>query len=304
MAVQKVLKMGTRGSALALAQSGQTARALEALHPGLKIESVVVMTSGDLFGAPSVEEAKKLAQGAKGFWVKEIEQALLDKTIDFAVHSAKDLPAALAPGLAVAAYPEREDPRDAFFGKPGLTWAALGAGARVATSSLRRSLLVRELKPGVEVVALRGNVDTRLRKLEEEEFDAMILAVAGLKRLGRESVPHEPLDPARMLPAPAQGALALEVRADRVDVAHVVGAIDHGPTRACVELERAFLAAAGGGCGSPVAAHARLQDLGLQLDAFFAREGADAGRRVSGVCSDPARREAFAAELAAQAAAR
>jgi hydroxymethylbilane synthase len=299
-----VLKMGTRGSALALAQSGQSARALEALHPGLKIETVVVMTSGDLFGAPSIEEAQSLPQGAKGFWVKEIEQALLDRTIDFAVHSAKDLPAALAPGLAVAAYPEREDPRDALVAKPGLDWAALAAGARVATSSLRRALLLKELKPGVEVVPLRGNVDTRLRKLEAGEFDAMILAVAGLKRLGRADVRLEALDPAAMLPAPAQGALALEARADRVDVAHLVGALDHSPTRARVELERAFLAAAGGSCGSPVAAHARLEPEGLRLDAFLAREGEQAGRRVFGLCSDPSRRDAFAAELAAQASAR
>ena len=299
-----VLKMGTRGSALALAQSGQTARALEARHPGLKVESVVVMTSGDLFGAPSPEEAKGLAQGAKGYWVKEIEQALLDRTIDFAVHSAKDLPAALAPGLAVAAFPEREDPRDALIAKPGLNWAGLGAGVRVATSSLRRSLLLKELKPGVEVVTLRGNVDTRLRKLAEGEFDAMILAVAGIKRLGRADVALEPLDPDAMLPAPAQGALALETRADRVDVAHLVGALDHGPTRACVELERAFLAAVGGSCGSPVAAHARLTPEGLRLDAFFAREGEASGRRVAGVCSEPSRREAFADDLAAQASAR
>jgi hydroxymethylbilane synthase len=299
-----VLKMGTRGSPLALAQSGQAARALEALHPGLKIESVVVMTSGDFFGAPSPEEAKGLAQGAKGFWIKEIEQALLDRTIDFAVHSAKDLPARLAPGLAIAAFPEREDPRDALVAKTGLDWASLGKGARVATSSLRRTLLLNELRPGVEVVSLRGNVDTRLRKLAEGEFDAMILAVAGLKRLGRTDVAHEPLDPAAMLPAPAQGALALEVRGDRVDAAHLVGALDHVPTRACVELERAFLAAAGGSCGSPVAAHARLEPDGLRLDAFFAREGEAAGSRVSGLCEDPSRRDAFAAELAAQAARR
>jgi hydroxymethylbilane synthase len=299
-----VLKMGTRGSALALAQSGQAARALEALHPGLKIETVVVATSGDRFGAPSPEEAKKLPQGAKGFWVKEIEQALQGGGIDFAAHSAKDLPADLAPGLAVAAYPEREDPRDAFVARPGLAWSSLGAGARVATSSLRRALILSELRPGVEVVPLRGNVDTRLRKLAQGEFDAMVVAVAGLKRLGRADAAREPLDPDLMIPAPAQGALALEARSDRADVARLVGALDHAPTRACVELERAFLSAAGGGCGAPVAAHARAVTGGLRLDAFFAREGEARGRRVSGVCSDPSRRGAFAAELAAQASAR
>lgn len=299
-----VLKMGTRGSALARAQSGQVARALEALHRGLKVETIIVVTSGDLFGAPSPEEAKNLAQGAKGYWVKEIEQALIDRTIDFAVHSAKDLPSALVPGLAIAAYPEREDPRDALVAKPGLNWAGLAAGARVATSSLRRALLLRELKPGVEIIPLRGNVDTRLGKLAAGEFDAMVLAVAGLKRLGRKDVSWEALDPDAVLPAPAQGALALEARGDRADVARLLAALDHAPTRACVELERAFLAAVGGSCGSPVAAHARLADGGLNLSAFFARDGEAAGRRVSGSLADPAKRDAFAAELAARATAR
>ncbi|MDE2144233.1 MAG: hydroxymethylbilane synthase, partial [Elusimicrobia bacterium] len=125
------LKMGTRGSPLALAQSGLAARALEKLNPGLTVETVVVKTSGDLFGAPSPEVAKTLPQGAKGLWVKEIEQALLDGAIDFAVHSGKDLPATLAGGLSIAAFPEREDPRDAFVARPGLTWASLSAGAKV-----------------------------------------------------------------------------------------------------------------------------------------------------------------------------
>ncbi len=298
-----VLRMGTRGSALALAQSGQAARALEALHPGLTVETVVVKTSGDLFGAPSPEAAKALPQGAKGLWVKEIEQALLDGSIDFAVHSAKDLPALLAPGLTVAAYPEREDPRDALVARPGLTWAALAPGMRVATSSLRRRLMIAAAKPGVVNVPLRGNVDTRLRKLKDGEFDAMVVAVAGLRRLGRSEA-HEPLDPSVMLPSPAQGALALETRSDRGDAIALVGALDHPPTRLCAEFERAFLGAVGGGCGAPVAAHARVRSGGVLLDAFFAREGESAGKRVAGLCADRGRREAFIRDLAAQAKAR
>jgi hydroxymethylbilane synthase len=296
--------MGTRGSPLALAQSGQAARALETLNTGLTVETVVIKTSGDLFGAPSPEVAKTLPQGAKGLWIKELEEALLDGRVDFAAHSCKDLPALLAAGLSIAAYPEREDPRDAFVARPGLTWATLSAGAKVATSSLRRHLMIAAAKPGVNLLPLRGNVDTRLRKLKEGEFDAMVIAVAGLKRLGRGDVPHEPLDAAVMLPAPAQGALALEVRSDRRDVAKIVSALDHEPTRRCVEFERAFLGAVGGGCGAPVGAFARLQSGGVLLEVFFAREGEKAGKRVAGLCADPARREAFIAGLAAQAKSR
>jgi hydroxymethylbilane synthase len=299
-----ILKMGTRGSALALAQSSQAARSLERLNPGLTVETVVVKTSGDLFGAPTPEAAKALPQGAKGLWVKELEEALLDGRVDFAAHSGKDLPALLAAGCSVAAYPEREDPRDAFVARPGLTWASLPAGAKVATSSLRRHLMILAAKPGVSLTTLRGNVDTRLRKLKEGEFDAMVIAVAGLKRLGRGDVPHEPIDTKIMLPAPAQGALALEIRSDRRDVAAVVAKLDHEATRICVVFERAFLAAVGGGCGSPVGAYARLQSGGVLLEGFFAHEGEKTGKRVAGLCADPARREAFIADLAAQAKAR
>ena len=196
--------MGTRGSPLALAQSGAVARLLEKLNPGLTVETVVIKTTGDLFGAPPPEVAKTLPQGAKGLWIKELEEALLDGRIDFAAHSAKDLPALLAAGLSIAAFPEREDPRDAFVPRPGLTWAGLDAGARVATSSLRRHLMLTAAKPGLSLLPLRGNVDTRLRKLADGEYDAMVIAVAGLKRLGRADVPHEPLAVTVMLPAPRE----------------------------------------------------------------------------------------------------
>ncbi len=296
--------MGTRGSALALAQSSAAARLLEKLNPGLTVETVVIKTSGDLFGAPSPEVAKTLPQGAKGFWIKELEEALLDGRVDFAVHSAKDLPAILAPGLSIAAFPEREDPRDAFVARPGLTWASLAAGAKVATSSLRRHLMIQAAKPGVSLLPLRGNVDTRLRKLADGEFDAMVIAVAGLKRLGRGDIKYEPIDTKIMLPAPGQGAVALEIKSDRRDVAAVVAKLDHEATRTCVEFERAFLSAVEGDCGSPVAAYARLQSGGVLFEGYFAIEGEKFGKRVAGLCSDPARREAFVRDLAAQAKAR
>jgi hydroxymethylbilane synthase len=299
-----ILKMGTRGSALALAQSSAAARSLEKLNPGLIVETVVIKTSGDLFGAPSPEVAKTLPQGAKGLWIKELEEALLDGRVDFAAHSTKDLPALLAAGLSIAAFPEREDPRDAFVARPGLTWAALAAGAKVATSSLRRHLMIAAAKPGVNLLPLRGNVDTRLRKLADGEFDAMVIAAAGIRRLGRDDVKYEALDVKILLPAPAQGALALEVRTDRRDVAEIVAKLDHEATRTCVEFERAFLGAVGGGCGSPVGAYARMQSGGVLFEGFFAHEGEKAGKRVAGLCGDIARREAFIADLAKQAKAR
>lgn len=293
--------MGTRGSPLALAQSGMAARALEKLNPGLTVETVVIKTTGDMFGAPAPEVAKTLPQGAKGLWIKELEEALLDKRVDFAAHSCKDLPALLAAGLSIAAYPEREDPRDAFVARPGLAWAGVKAGMKIATSSLRRHLMLNAAKPGIELMPLRGNVDTRLRKLADGEYDAMVIAVAGLKRLGRGDVPHEPLDVKIMLPAPAQGALALEVKSSRHDVAKIVAKLDHQATRRCVEFERAFLGAVGGGCGSPVGAYAQLRGDGVLLEGYFAHEGAKEGKRVAGLCSDVARREAFVMDLAAQA---
>lgn len=299
-----ILKMGTRGSPLAVAQSGMAARLLEKLNPGLTVETVIIKTSGDMFGAPSPAVAKTLPQGAKGLWIKELEEALLDGRVDFAAHSCKDLPAMLAAGLSIAAYPEREDPRDAFVTRPGLDWNEVKAGTRIATSSLRRHLMLTAAKPGIVLMPLRGNVDTRLRKLAEGEYDAMVIAVAGLKRLGRVDVPHEPMDVKVMLPAPAQGALALEVKTDRHDVAKIVAKLDHQATRRCVEFERAFLGAVGGGCGSPVGAYAQMRGDGVLLEGFYAHEGETAGKRVAGLCSDVARRESFVADLAAQAKSR
>ena len=299
-----ILKMGTRGSPLALAQSGAAARLLERLNPGLTVETVVIKTSGDLFGAPSPEVAKTLPQGAKGLWVKELEDALLDGRVDFATHSCKDLPALLAAGLSIAAYPEREDPRDAFVARPGLEWGKVQAGMRIATSSLRRQLMLTAARPGVVLLPLRGNVDTRLRKLADGEYDAMVIALAGLRRLGRADVAHEPLDIKVMLPAPAQGALALEVKTDRRDITKIVATLDHPATRRCVEFERAFLGAVGGGCGSPVGAYAQLKGDGVLLEGFYAHEGEAAGKRVAGLCGHVDRREAFVMDLAAQAKSR
>jgi hydroxymethylbilane synthase len=202
--------------------------------------------------------------GGKGLFIKELEQALLDGRADLAVHSLKDVTSAFPPGLVLAAVPEREDPRDAWVSPAGLRFEALPRGARVGTSSLRRACQVRERRPDLEVVPLRGNVGTRLRKVEEQGLAGAILALAGLRRLEMEGRVSEILPPETLLPAVGQGALALECRADspRRDQFQV---LEHGPTRTAVEAERGFLERLEGGCTVPLAAHALLEDGRLWL---------------------------------------
>jgi len=294
------LRMATRGSALALAQSGAMAAALVRRHPGLEVETVRIQTSGDRFSSQTPQQARGLAQGTKGLFVKEIEEALADGRADFAVHSAKDLPAELLAGLVIAAYPEREDPRDAFIGRGGLTWAQAGPGTRIGTSSLRRQVQLLAAKPGLVLAPMRGNVDTRLRKLEAGLCDGLVLALAGLRRLGRTDIIHEPLPEEVVLPAPGQGALALEARADRSEVLGLLAGLDHGPTRLEVEIERAVLKELGGGCSVPLAARAKAREAEAELSVFFSEPDGSRALRLSSVCRDLAGREAFARDLVAQ----
>ena len=246
------LRLGTRGSALALAQSGVIARCVEAL--GIVVETVVIRTSGDRLADISLAKV-----GGKGLFLKEIEEALAAGEIDFAVHSMKDVPAELPFGFAIAAVPLREDVRDVVVareprsGDP-LVW--LRPGARVGTGRLRRRALLRAARPDLEVVAMRGNVDTRLRKLRDEDFDAIVLAAAGLRRLDLD-VGACALDVDRFLPAPGQGALALETRADDERAASLLAPLHDEAAWAACEAERAFLRTLGASCQVPVAAHAR-----------------------------------------------
>ncbi|MBI4515422.1 MAG: hydroxymethylbilane synthase [Deltaproteobacteria bacterium] len=256
------IRIGTRGSALALAQARWTQQQLQRLLPGRPAELVIITTSGDRF-----VDRPLSAIGGKGLFVKEIEEALAAGRIDCAVHSMKDLPAELAPGLALAAVPERVDPRDVLLCRGGHNLAALPAGARLGTSSLRRMALVHALRPGLDLLPLRGNVDTRLRKLDAGELDAIIIAAAGLHRLGLTRPAAQPLDPAEFLPAIGQGALAIETRCD--DVA-LVSALEHAPTRITTAAERAFLIRVGGSCRTPLAAHATLAGARLELRALIA----------------------------------
>ena len=257
------LRLATRRSLLALAQARAYAASLRDLDPELHIEEVQIVTSGDKF-----QDRPLQALGGKGLFIKEIEAALLSGEIDCAVHSMKDLPAELAPGLVLAAVPEREDPRDAVLTRAGEGLAGVPAGARVGTSSLRRAALVRAARPDVEVVGLRGNVDTRLRKLAEGEVAAILLARAGLRRLG-VNYPHVELcAPESFIPAIGQGALALESRAD--GARELLRAIEHPASRQACDAERAFLFGVQGSCVTPLGAHATVDDGALTLRAFIA----------------------------------
>ncbi|MER8521371.1 hydroxymethylbilane synthase [Mesorhizobium sp. M0644] len=253
--MQTTLKIGTRGSPLALAQAHETQARLMAAHgmPAEAFEVVVISTSGDRIQDRPLSEA-----GGKGLFTKEIEEALLARRIDIAVHSSKDMPTLLPEGLELSAFLPREDARDAFIGKAARTIAGLPQGARVGSSSLRRQALIRRMRPDVEVVMFRGNVQTRLRKLEDGIADGTILAYAGLKRLGLEDVVTDLMPLEVFPPAPGQGAICIESRIGDLDVEQMLAAIHDGPTGEALACERAFLAALDGSCRTPIAGHATI----------------------------------------------
>ncbi len=248
-----VLKIGTRGSALALAQAHETRARLMAAHglPEEAFEIVVISTSGDRIQDRPLSEA-----GGKGLFTKEIEEALIDARIDIAVHSSKDMPTALPAGLELSAFLEREDVRDAFIGRAAPRLADLPQGAVVGSSSLRRQALIRRLRPDIEVVMFRGNVQTRLRKLEEGQVAGTLLAYAGLRRLGLGDIVTDLMPVADFPPAPGQGAICIESRIGDARVLGLLAAIDHAPTVQALACERAFLAALDGSCRTPIAGHA------------------------------------------------
>ena len=248
--MSRVIRIGTRGSKLALAQTGTMADALRAT--GVEVEIVPIKTPGDLSDKP-------IPQVGVGVFTSSLREALQRKEIDLIVHSLKDLPTTPEPGLVVAAIPLRADPRDALIARDGLTLGELPPGATVGTGSLRRTAQLRALGLGLEIVPIRGNIDTRMRKVTDGVLDAVVLARAGLARIGRDGEITETLDPIQMLPAPAQGALALECRAADVDVEHLLtSTLDDEGTRAAVTAERAMMAALEAGCSSPVGALAEI----------------------------------------------
>jgi len=259
------LRLGTRASALARAQTALVVRALSARHPALSVEVVLIQTSGDRAQRGPVDTAA----GLKGLFVKEIEEALAAGRVDVGVHSMKDLPARLPPGLALGAVPARGPAHDVLIGGPAQGLAGLAAGARVGTSSVRRRAQLLARRRDLRVTPLRGNVDTRLRRWREGAVDALVLAAAGLERLGISEPGAHALPTDEFLPPVGQGALALECRADDAATRTLLAAIGDVESAAAVAAERAFLLAVGGDCNTPLAAHATLRDGTLRLRALL-----------------------------------
>jgi len=249
------LRIATRRSALALAQTNWVAAQLKRFEPELTVDLVEVVTTGD-----RIQDVSLAAIGGKGLFVSEVEDVLLRGDAEIAVHSLKDVPAELAPGLVLGAIPEREDPSDVLVTVEGDALDDLEAGSRVGTNSLRRSLQLRRQRNDLEFAMLRGNVDTRLRKLAAGEYRAIVLAAAGLRRLSLYDRPLWPIPVEISVPAVGQGALAVEARADDARTLALLDKLDHKPSRACVEAERAFLAQLGGDCHTPIGGHAQLID--------------------------------------------
>jgi len=255
----KSLVIGTRGSQLALWQAHWIEGRLREFGTDTHVE--IIKTTGDKITDVALAKVGSTT-GLKGVFTKEIEEALLDGRIDVAVHSLKDLPTEIDERLAIGAIPERADPRDALAGRP---LDELAAGARVGTGSLRRVAQLRNRRPELEILGIRGNVDTRLRKMDEGQYDAVVLASAGLHRLGLEGRIAEILEPEVMCPAVGQGALGVQIRADDGSARELISRLDHGPTAAAVTAERAVLAALGGGCQVPLGAHAWIDGGVLKL---------------------------------------
>jgi hydroxymethylbilane synthase len=283
LTTSRLLRLGTRRSPLALAQSGMIARALEARHPGLTVELVGIVTTGDVVTGDLAKV------GGKGLFTQELERGLLDGSLDFAVHSMKDLPVRLPDGLTVAAHPERADPRDVLVSDAAQDLDGLPEGAVVLTGALRRRAQILIRRPDLKVEAIRGNVDTRLRKWKESGAGGVILAGAGLIRLGLEGLPIHPLAPDVFLPAPCQGILALETRAGSPAEA-LCAALDHEPTARAAAAERRVVAAFGGDCTLPLAAWARPEgsDGALRLTALLATPDGRHSVRGEAMGADPA----------------
>ena len=293
------LVIGSRGSKLALWQAEWVKSRLGEFAPETEVRIEVIKTSGDV-----MLDVPLAAIGGKGAFTKELEQALLEKRIDLAVHSLKDLPTVLPAGLAIAAVTEREDARDALVlradaADDGASLKRLPAGSCVGTSSQRRLAQLKHLRPDIVVKDLRGNVDTRLRKLDAGWYDAVILASAGLRRLGFESRISAAIPEAEMLPAVGQGALGVETRADDERTVGLVKRLGHEPTRAACAAERAFLRSLGGGCQVPIAAHAVIRDGALHLAGLVAAPSGEKIIRDSSA-GDASEAEAIGEELAAR----
>jgi hydroxymethylbilane synthase len=266
-----MIVIGSRGSQLALWQARHIASLLQ-----VETRLEIIKTTGD-----KIQDVPLSQVGGKGLFTKEIEEALLDRRIDLAVHSLKDMPSELPAGLTLAAIPEREDPRDALIGAP------LKEGARIGTSSLRRSVQLMAMHRHLSIESLRGNLDTRLRKLDEGQYDTIILAAAGLRRLGWADRISELIPVDVMIPAVGQGALAIETRDDGGEAHEIARTLEHRDSRVAITTERAFLAVFGGGCQVPIGAHATVEDGGIHLRAFVSEPDGSCPKRGDLRGTDP-----------------
>src|SRR5215472_6026212 len=281
MAGPALLRIGTRGSPMALVQAGLVRDRLAAAHPELAapgaLEITVIRTTGD-----KVQDRPLAEIGGKGLFTKEIEQALLDRRIDLAVHSLKDMETFLAPGLDIACVLPRDDPRDALVTRDDTPLAALPPGSRIGTASLRRKAQLLRARPDLAVVPIRGNVDTRLAKLAAEEVDGLLLALCGLERLGQANAAGDILSTDLMLPAVGQGALAIETRSDDAELRELLSPLHDAASAACVTAERAMLAALDGSCRTPIAGLAELVGSEVTLRALLLAEDGSAELRAEG----------------------
>jgi len=284
--MEKTIKIGTRGSKLALWQANYVKAEIERLFPLVSVEITVIKTTGDMI----VDRPLSMV-GGKGLFVKEIERALLESTIDIAVHSMKDMPGEMPPGLVIGAIPERENPFDVLISNNNLTLDELPKGAKVGTSSLRRASQIKHVRPDVEIASIRGNLQTRLKKLASGEFDATLLAAAGLIRLGMKDVITQYFDENIMLPAVGQGALCIQSREGDGEIAPILEALDHEDTHTVIAGERAFLRRLEGSCHIPVACFGRLADRQLTLTGLVAAEDGSTilKESVSYTADDPQR---------------
>ncbi|WP_224245837.1 hydroxymethylbilane synthase [Hyalangium gracile] len=278
--MSRTVRIATRQSPLALWQARHVGALLSSRHAGLEVALVEMTTEGDRFLSAPLS-----AVGGKGLFVKEIEQALIDGRADIAVHSLKDMTSVMPEGLMLATVPEREDPRDAFCSPSGLTLDSLPKGARVGTSSLRRSCILRSRRPDLEIVSLRGNVQTRLQKTRDLGLAGAMLASAGLKRLGLEREITEVLSPDVSLPAVGQGVLAIQCRVDDAEVRALLAPLEDAKTRVAVTAERALLAKLEGGCTVPLAGHATVTDGVVHLRGLVGRP--DGSKVVRGEVRGP-----------------
>jgi len=265
--MKKKIRIGTRGSQLALWQANHIKECIKTLFPKINVEIITISTKGD-----RITDRPLSMVGGKGLFVKEIETALLNNGIDLAVHSMKDMPGILPKGLVIGAIPERENPFDVMISRENNLLADYPANARIGTSSLRRGSQLKAVRPDLEILSIRGNLDTRIKKLKSGEYDAIVLAAAGLIRLGQENEITQYLDETIMVPAVGQGALCIETRENDKDIAPVMEKLDHGPTRICVTGERAFLKQIEGSCHIPVACFGEIKEKQVILTALVASE--------------------------------